>query len=304
MIVLTTFIHHLPGGLHSIVFEGHFPCLLTDPDAGLLLTTAAVLNQIIANDGALGGPIDKKPPTRIIPNGITLEGDAVSCHGLGLRPPVNPTHLVSNNGILLNKIVAVLVSDVHPIPSVAFEPVAASNTTPHPPAEEKPILIVGDRSAVGHRGSLGTTSRMQAKAGTPLHHTLIHLHIIGLLKTDSIPHRAGPGADLNHASSQLADKINCRLQGPMILADDIRFVLAHTNHHCRTGVKFVLGILATRLVPKADSDRQGDPPSKARKKRFHRRSLPQTKGQLLGQSRSIIHPHPNAETTNDRPGLL
>ena len=145
MIVLTTFIHHLPGGLHGIVFEGHFPCLLPDPDAGLLLATAA---------------------------------------------------------------------------------------------------------------------------------------------------------------SKLADIINCRLQGPMILADDIRIVLAHTNRHCRTGMQFVLGILAIRLVSKADSDRQGDPPSKARKKRFHRRSLPQIKGQLLGQSRSIIHPHPNAETTNDRPRLL
>ena len=428
-----------------------------------MLATAAVLNQIMANDGALGSPIHKKPPARIVPNGITLEGDAVSCHGLGFRPPVNPTHLVTNNGILLNKIVAVLVSDGHPIPSVALEPVTASNTTPHPPAEEKPILIVGDRSAVGHRGSLGTTSRMQAKAGTPLHHTLIHLHIIGLLKTDSIPHvasnrtmlnhaviapvevdprsaapvhlggivfsiaihpqmlharilnfiatdhwvngggkpairhhdvsihgagqsqigvlsiedrrthpveialgsgghvnptaqpksggifkrhsglaivaigtqraailafffqnglvpssshgdtaaqvqgiphRVGPGADLHHAASKLANIINGRLQGPMILADDIRIVLAHTNHHCRTGMQFVLGILATCLVPKADSDRQGDPPSKARKKRFHRRSLPQTKGQLLGQSRSIIHPHPKAETTNDRPRLL
>ena len=40
---------------------------------------------------------------------------------------------------------------------------------------------------------------MQAKAGTALHHTLIHLHIVGLLKTDSIPHVASHRAMLNHA---------------------------------------------------------------------------------------------------------
>lgn len=181
-----TFVQDRGFGVDHIGFEHDFPGPFPNSDGRGLSTTAGILDRVVPEKRALVRPVDIEPESLVVLHDVVLEVNSMGGHGLRFGPPIDSTTRVADNGVASDDIVAVLVSNRHPMSLVAFEPIALGGAPSDAPTKEESIISISSGPASNHGGALGTASGMKSETAARLDHTFPDLDIVGLLEADAI----------------------------------------------------------------------------------------------------------------------
>ena len=117
---------------------------------------------------------------------IVLEYVAVGAHRLGLVAEKDAGLAVADNGVVAEKVVAVLVPDRDAVALVAAEFVLLEDAVLDPPTDVEPVLIVVEGAVAAHDGVLRAAARVEAEPAVLFNQAIFNRHVLGYLETDAV----------------------------------------------------------------------------------------------------------------------